>query len=385
MSESTTSESVLHDDPSQRNAWKAELVWILPLIVAVLGITIFLMANLKWGANFAAVLALPIEVAAVLMPLLIDRGLFKRATSSRELRRLGRLRWVAMFIAGALLISGGAFYFTQREPDPFEFLSGTVRIGYLDTDRYPGWNTGDDNTTRTGFDVAVVRAIQSHFSGSKGFNVEWVPLKERNDRVDALRGKWGDQRDQEPVKLVVSNLSITPQRQHVIDFAGPYFVDTVGFLTHQKNDRLADLTPGKVCVPKGATAAEKLTDAEWEPTERDSLERCIYEFFTNRDPRFAVSTDLAILQSSLSEMGVSGASVPWTISDFGLGVEKYGVGIPDNSPKLCAEINKALQDFLDSQWEDTFASELGSLGLRAGHRMPGKLAECERGGSWWPF
>jgi glutamate transport system substrate-binding protein len=354
--------------------WKRELYWIVPLAMCVVGVTIALLANLRWGADVAAVLALPIGVLSMLFPMLLERGFFDWLPKGPGLGSIQSNRFKRAVSAAmvALLAGGLALYAFNREPDPFEFMQGTIKVGYYANERYPGWNVGENNERR-GFDVELVRALQDYFDYS--FEVQWVPLDSLDDRVAALTGEWGHG---ESVQLVVSNFSMTRKRRASIDFAGPYFVDSVGFLSHYPATRLADIPPGKVCVPAGATANETLTTLGWDPTS-DVLERCLQKFKDSRDETLAVSTDLAILQAVARDRDVS------EVAPIEIGREAYGIGLPNNRPRLCAELNRAIETFLDRGWDRAFDENLGSLGLRKNSRKPDRVDQCQPPVSWWPF
>ncbi|HKN53264.1 MAG TPA: transporter substrate-binding domain-containing protein [Amycolatopsis sp.] len=344
---------------SSDQSFRGQLYWILPIVIATLAVTLWLLLNPRWGGEVAAIVVIPINVAAVLVPLLLSFS--AKGESARRTRRAKKLKVATAFTMAALLLSGG-IYWATGEPDPKNYLSGVVKIG-VQLEDYPGWNVSGDGK-RKGFDIALAEALAEHF----GFTAEYVPIshKERTDRLVAEKN--------DDIKLVIANFSITPEREEKIDFAGPYFVDTQGFFTWNSADRLEDIPPGKVCVPSDTTAQERLTKLGWKPAPEPSLAMCVQRLRNQADPTLAVSTDAAILQAYAAKNNIP---VPAPIS---LGLERYGVGIPNNRPKLCKELNKAIEDFLLYQWDTAFRDHLP--GLSPDGRRPTSLPECKSPGLW---
>ncbi|GAA0445477.1 hypothetical protein Aca07nite_03260 [Actinoplanes capillaceus] len=247
-----------------------------------------------------------------------------------------------------------AAWWKQREPDPFEFLSGTVRIGYRAT-QYDGWHSVSGRG-HAGFEVAVVEALQRRFD----FKVSWVPLDDLDDRIEALRGTWHDLHgtEQEPVKLVISNFSITSRRAEKIDFAGPYFVDRQGYLSKTKATKLIDLpTDSSICTVRGSTSSDFLDNRGWSIVERPSLDACISEF--KQGTVTAVTGDSSALAGFAIKQGLN----PAEYIAFASGAEEYGVGIPNNSPRLCAAVSETIEKFLSIEWNRAFAENLKPIGL----------------------
>ncbi|MFI0451710.1 substrate-binding periplasmic protein [Actinomadura sp. 6N118] len=328
------------------------LYWLLPTILATAALTLWLLLNPKWGADVAAIVVIPLNVAAVIVPILIRASEQGALIPSR--RRM--LRFAILFTALAFAASVGVYLYT-REPDPRDYLSGTVKVG-VNLEDYPGWSTMRNNT-RVGFDIALVEFLASHFK----FTPEYIPLS-LSERLGQLRGsRKGD------VKLVVANFSMTPDREQSIDFAGPYFLDTQKFFTWDPVKRLEDIPPEKVCVPNGTTGHERLEKLGWKPIYEPSLAKCLNKFLSKADPDMAVSTDAAILEANAKAKGID---PPGSLS---LGVEKYGIGIPNNRPKLCKKLNEAIEEFVLRQWDITFRAHLN--GLSPDNRRPTSPAECK--------
>lgn len=353
---------------------RRELFWVLPLGLAAIGATIYMLSNRRWGADAAAILAFPVSLAGIVVAVLIERGVFRRSALQvpRERRRAwhGAAALIATVLAGTLVA-----WWVQREGDPFDYLSGDVRIGYTSSSSYSGWHV-DQRGIPTGFDIDIAHAIESHF---KVAHITWVDVGNLNNRIAALQGKWRDasNMEQKPVKLVISNFSMSPQRAEQIDFAGPYFVDSQGFLAQRGITSIADVPVGQsVCVLEGSSSADRLLQYGWRPVERKSLAACVSEFRIGRVS--AVSGDRSALAGFAS-------SARWAPPiDLKFGAEKYGVGMPNNMPRLCAELSKVIDDFIVYQWATAFHENLERLGLkRADYSTPRSTDPCEQPAPWY--
>lgn len=353
-----------------------ELYWLIPIGVAGVGVAVFLLSNRSWGADVAGILTLPVEVAGIAIAILIAKGAQARGPAVPRHNR----RFVAAAIAILTVLVTGVVYLVEREPDPFDFLAGNVRIGYVEPG-YPGWNEGV-SLTRTGFDVAVARALLDYFPDME--SIQWVPLSTLDERLTALEGEWGDD-DLEPVKLVISNFSITESRKRRIDFAGPYFNDAEGFATHQRGQvTLYDVK--KACVPAGSTAEERLRKLKIAPVVEPTVQACFQRFFRDDDPALTVSTDLSIVQAFTKALpAAKQAEVPQFIT---IATEQYGIGMPNNSPKLCAKVSEALDRYMELGWQTDFDETLGKFGVTANvakpriNHNPQGTEPCEPAAPW---
>jgi ABC-type amino acid transport substrate-binding protein len=345
-----------NESPPHNSSLRGQLYWVAPIVIATLAVTLLLLLNPKWGGDVAAIIVIPINVAAVLIPVLIRYGVRGVDPSTSNPSRARKLRVAIAFTTAALLVSGSIYWFT-RESDPRDYLSGTVKIG-VSVEDYPGFNAAESGK-RQGFNVALIDHLAEYF----GFEVEYVTLT-RKERIDRL-----DQDRDDAVKLVVASFSITPERDELIDFAGPYFIDTQGFFTWNNVSKLEDIPPGKVCTPNETTAYKRLTELGWQPDPAPSLAMCVERLLNQKDPTLAVSTDSSILQAYAARKGIS---PPAPIE---LGLEKYGIGIPNNRPKLCKELNKAIEEFLLYKWDRAFQDHLPELS--PGNRRPVSLPECK--------
>lgn len=200
-----------------------EYAWALPILLGAGALKLLIYLEPSWGANAAAALGFLVGVVGIVVSILIDRGYFRAGRLPGALRR-----WQKKTVAAStavLMVFGLAWWTVKREGDPFEYLSGPVLIGYVDQN-YPGWHTRPRGLpdAHNGFDVALVAALKKKFYRA---DFRWVALDDLAARERVLTS--GDAGSEKSVKLVISNFSITPERQEAIDFAGPYFRDVQGY------------------------------------------------------------------------------------------------------------------------------------------------------------
>lgn len=349
---------------------QGQLYWILPITMSTTALVIWLLANPQWGADVAAIIAIPINVAAVLVPLMLGYGA-RGSGGARNRVRARRLRVAVAFTVAALLGISAVSWFS-REQDPHDYLSGVLRVGVL-AESYPGWNSVETGNTRKGFDIALVEFIAEQYP--KVERIEYVELTSREDRVRALT----DDFDGGPVHFVVANFSINPKREELIDFAGPYYYDKQGFFTWRKATNLEEIVPGEVCTASGTTGNDRLTNLGWKPSAERSLVACLRQFVENPNSDRTVSTDVSILQA-FAESRKKGKRAAWQdASSIEIGQESYGVGIPNDRPKLCEELNRTITEFLNDHWSVEFDRHLKGVQNKDEH-LPKATAPCRNTG-----
>jgi glutamate transport system substrate-binding protein len=245
------------------------------------------------------------------------------------------------------------------EPEPSEYLSGEVLIG-INTD-LPGWSEYSNGVWQ-GFDIALGRWLGDEL----GFDVRYVNLT-TNERISALEA------DGE-IKLVISNFSITDNRRETIDMVGPYFTDSQGILT-LKTKPIAgrkDLVDKSVCVPLGSTTELRLGDMTVVATPENTLQRCMERLRAGEVD--AVSSDRVILEGFI----VHGGDDLTLAQNIRVGSERYGIGIPNNRPKLCEYLRDKLSKFIDDKWDQTLRDALPGVDPKDRKPNSAALDPCEK-------
>lgn len=273
-------------------------------------------------------------------------------------------RTVAAALAGVLVTGAGVACTiggstpAPNPDDPARYLSGTVAIGI--NPEQPGLSLYD-NGTWTGFDVAFAYWLAQDI----GFNLNFVsiPLDQRESKL--INGE---------VQLVISTFSITDKRREKIDFAGPYFLDSQSILTKgdQGIEDFDSLRGKSVCVPHGSTSAERFKNMGIEPTEDQSVERCVQHVI--QDDVVAVSTDRVVLEGAAQQWPGQDLRV---LTNFRHGRDAYGIGLPNNFPNTCAFLTEKIKKFIHDEWQRKFAENLGFTSDRDRKPDVNGLDPCE--------
>lgn len=351
----------------RRRSLASDVAWMVPILIVACALGLLIYLEPDWGANASAALSFVVSVVGVIVSILIERGYFTVTRFS-----IGRFRgWQRKVVAASIstfMIFGLGWWFFTREQDPFDYLSDEVLIGYTNQN-YPGWHTRATNIPNSdnGFDVAVATALQQKFYEA---TFKWVPLSGLGERERRLINSDGSAKS---IKLVISNFSITPERQASIDFAGPYFRDVQGLLT-RTGEKSPSGTDSQVCTLQSSTGDKTILGMGWTAVPMDTLENCLVAY---RNGAVAgVSTDLSILALKVKASALDGVVVDLDA----IGTERYGIGIPNNRPRLCAAINEALDDFLTNSWGGAFDTFIGPAGVGQANRNPRRTAPCEQAG-----
>lgn len=101
-----------------------------------------------------------------------------------------------------------------------------------------------------GFDIDIARYIAKDILGSER-KIKFVPLTP-NERIEAITS--GE------VDIVVATMTITPQRQYLIDFSNPYYFAGQTAIVEQNSDihTFSDLKNKTIIVALGTTAEKNI-------------------------------------------------------------------------------------------------------------------------------
>lgn len=250
----------------------------------------------------------------------------------------------------------------EESSSPKDYLKGKVYIGV--NGRTPGWSLapeGSNNQQWSGFDVALAR----FFADRHKFTPHFVSLKP-GERENALESC--------DVDLVLASYSITPEREQRVDFAGPYFLDRSGLLYSRakfgKQKDQSSIGVSQVCATSKTTANDYLKSGA---VIEESLPACMALYDDPYHPVLAVVTDETILAAYAKARGKHDTAMPaiWVGEEYPINQEAYGVGLPNQTPALCAAINADIRDFMEKAWESTFDSHLASSQSMSGHAPTG--------------
>ena len=205
----------------------------------------------------------------------------------------------------------------------------------------------------SGFDVEIARIVARRVFGSTiARNLRFVETPSKTRESALTTGA---------VDLVVATYSITPERDTVVDFAGPYSTSGQSLLTRSADTSIGgvdDLAGRRVCTVNGSTSATVL--AAKAPTALpvllDTYSACVAALQAGSVD--AVTTDEGILLGYVATdpSGLRLAGRPFT-------TEYYGIGIAQGDRVLARKIDAALTaSFEDGTWRRAWKRTIGTSG-----------------------
>jgi glutamate transport system substrate-binding protein len=193
----------------------------------------------------------------------------------------------------------------------------------------PGLGLEDAHGNFAGFDVDVAKYVAGKLGASQ------VTFKAI---TSAQRESW---LQQGLVDMVIATYSITPQRETLVTFAGPYYVahqDTLVTTAETDIHTVHDLAGRRICSVPGSASAQRITVAlgiPAVPVPAASYSDCISKLAAGSLD--AVSTDDLILAGFAASR--KGAMVPLNAP---LSDERYGVGLHKGDIDGCEAVNRAI-------------------------------------------
>ncbi|GAA0991408.1 glutamate ABC transporter substrate-binding protein [Acrocarpospora macrocephala] len=237
----------------------------------------------------------------------------------------------------------------SSEPPPEKYLSGTVQIG-VNTD-IPGWSLYS-NGVWDGFDIKLGNWLGTEI----GFRPQYTPLTDDERMIKLKETTEAEQSNGNGpgIKLVMANFSITDERRQDVDFAGPYFIDSQGVLVGAGSDitKVEDIRNKIICTSRGSTTETRLFDMDIQPAPENTLQKCVERLLDGEVD--AVSTDRVILESFAARHPGRLRLVP----GIRVGSERYGIGFPDNRPRLCTFLTSSITKFINEEWDQKLKDAL---------------------------
>lgn len=209
---------------------------------------------------------------------------------------------------------------------------GKVVIGVKNDQPGLGYEDPVDGT-RDGFDVDTARWI----AASLGFDesdIEWKTIPSANREQEIVNGG---------VDFYVGTYSMTPAREEVIDFAGPYFITGQGLLVAQDDNSIngPDVLTGKVtCSVTGSTPLQRIrSEYNGQVTERQTYSECVEQLLSGQVD--AITTDETILAGYVAQdperLKLTGE--PFSEERYGIGLAKGDTVLKDHINSLLTEGN----------------------------------------------
>jgi ABC-type amino acid transport substrate-binding protein len=240
------------------------------------------------------------------------------------------------------------------QDDPRKYFGKPLRIGI--TGALPGWSRGPSE----GFDVALAKFIANHYK------TPWEPVQIfEQDRMLLLEENKAD--------LIIATFTITEERSRRVDFAGPYYIDTVGVWMNRDK---ADISPkeAQLCQAGSTTGvgAAGRFEREYKGEKFSGIKTetliasCLDRFRLKDDPTVYVATDWSIIRASepnaklvdgneyiSSKYDQEGNTLDPGPPPEGNGLRSndrqyYGVAMRNNLPEVCADLTGVINNFLNS-------------------------------------
>ena len=147
------------------------------------------------------------------------------------------------------------------------------------------------------------------------------------------------------VDMVAAGMSITPERQETVNFSNPYYDASQVIVVQESNTGITkkeDLTGKIVAVQMGTTGADSVAKVK-DVKQLKQFQKVNEAFLELQNGRAdAVVIDAPVAAEYLKNMtGLKIASEPFT-------EEKYGIAIKKENTQLLEDVNKALDEIVQS-------------------------------------
>lgn len=244
----------------------------------------------------------------------------------------GSVRAIATMIAVTLTLALTAVAGCQSRQDPKlpsvqdKFrearLIGKERLRIGVAEDEPLMGTAKSGN-RSGFDIAIARYIAESL-GYDDKRLDLVSLSTTGDKIGALL--------KSEVDLVVASLSITPDREKLISFAGPYLITTQAVLIpvrmKGKIRTMGDLKKYQVCASGGSTTEKDLLNRGVQVLPENTPKDCFEGLLEGKYD--AMSSDETLLAGFWSQHRED-----FEILELAFGThERLGVGVSRNNKAL---------------------------------------------------
>lgn len=260
-------------------------------------------------------------------------------------------------VASTLVLGALAVVQAQAAPHPVRAQAApladpkTIAIGIKYDE--PGLGMMAADGTPVGFDVDVA----TYIAGSLGYRpdqIRWVPAPSSEREKLIEDGK---------VEMAVASDSMTPEREKLVSFAGPYLVAGQSVMVRADDTSItgpASLDGRSVCVAGGSDSGPRILD--FSPKAHlvtdPSYSDCVTALLDGAVD--AVTTDDVILDGYV-------AANPGKLKVVGhvFTKERYGVGIRHDDVALQAKVTDAIGKMISSgTWQKDVDATIGTSGSK---------------------
>jgi glutamate transport system substrate-binding protein len=254
-------------------------------------------------------------------------------------------------VASALLLAGAATQAQAQAHATSKTDHKTIVIG-IKFDQ-PGLGLMGADGKPQGFDVDVATYVAKYLGYSPS-DIRWVQA-ESSDREKLIEdGK---------VDFVVASYSMTPGREKLVSFAGPYFIAGQSVMVRADTTGITGpdtLDSKTVCAAAGSDSGPKILD--FSPKAHlvidPSYSDCVSDLLNGKVD--AVTTDDVILAGYM-------AANPGKLKMVGhvFTKERYGVGIKHDDVTLQAKITDAIEKMIATgTWQKDVDATVGTSGYK---------------------
>lgn len=212
----------------------------------------------------------------------------------------------------------------------------------------PGLGLQSSSGQYSGFDVEVARYVAKKLGTTK---INFVPTLSANREAFLQQGK---------VDMVVATYSVTPERQRVVSFAGPYYIAHQDILVRADENSISkpdDLVGKKVCSGQGSASGDRIQALYGSKVNLIRLPGygdCVNQLLGGQVQ--AVTTDNTILAGFAAQPQNQGKL---KLAGTFFSNEIYGIGLKKGDSKGVAAVDQALKAmFSDGSWRAALNKEL---------------------------
>lgn len=251
-------------------------------------------------------------------------------TRSLSLKRRGALLPALML---ALPLAFATFTSASAHADQLDTITAAKKIRIAIDLAVPPYGLKDEKLNATGSDVETARLLAK----SLGLELEIVPTTGAN-RIPFLQTDKAD--------IVISSMSVTPEREKVVDFSVPYaaILAVVGAPKSMTITGPADLAGKKVIATRGTTNDQELTKvlpAGAQVIRFDDDATSITAVVSGQADIFATAPPLL---KTINEKNPAKQMEP----KFTMKVNMLAIGMRKNEPRLKAKLDEFVKAQLKS-------------------------------------
>jgi ABC-type amino acid transport substrate-binding protein len=252
-----------------------------------------------------------------------------------------RMKIISAVVAviGTLVLSASA------HADQLDTVKKSGELSFALSGAFPPFSYVDEQNNVVGFDVDVGEEIARRL----GVKAKVVTTAWDGIIAGLLAGKYD---------TIIGSMSITPERQKAVDFAGPYYRGGRGvFVPDDSSVQTLDDLKGKTLgVTLGETSEKWARErGGWDLRTYRGLPELLLEIQAGRVD--AIVTDDIPVLIAIKKQGIKIRQLD--IAEL-KGIDNVGIALRKDSPELLAAINKALDDMkADGTYENIAKKWIG--------------------------